>query len=254
MGGTVLGAQVRSGNREVEENAFQWGGELAAGRKITLRSINGRIEVEPASGRTVEVVATKRWRRGGDASHVRIEATRTSGGDVLVCARWTPETVCNETSYSVNLRNDRNEVSVDFSIRLPAGAHASLNVTNGEIEVTGASGNIEARTTNGSITAESTAGTVEASTTNGSLEIRMAKLPERGASYRTTNGAITLVLPEGLDADFSARTTNGHVQSDFEITMSGTLSRQMLQGRIGRGGPRLEASTTNGMIRLERSR
>lgn len=243
----------RDGNQQVEQNAFQWGGELATGARLILRSINGSVSVEPARGRTLEITATKKWRRG-DPSQVRIEATRVNGGrDVLLCAKWMPNTECSENEYNTSGRWPRDQdTEVEFTIHLPAGSNASLNVTNGSIEVTGATGSIDAHTTNGTINAESSGGSVEAMTTNGNINVRMAKLPTQGASYHTTNGTVTLTLPDGIDADLQARTTNGSVISDFDITMSGTLSRSNLSGRIGRGGPRLSVATTNGNIRIEK--
>jgi hypothetical protein len=186
---------TRDRGEQVEENAFQWGGELAAGSRIILRSINGSVSVQPARGRTLEISATKKWRRG-DPAVVRIEATRVNGGrDILLCARWTPETTCTENEYDTRGRWPRNQdTRIEFTIHLPAGSNASLNVTNGSIEITGATGAIDARTTNGEITAEST-GPVEAATTNGNINVSMMKLPTRGASYRTTNGTITLTVP-----------------------------------------------------------
>ena len=243
---------TRDRPEQVEENAFQWGGELAQGGRLFLRSINGSVRVEPSRGRTLEISARKAWRRG-DPATVRIEATRVNGNrDVLVCARWTANTVCNENTYSTTGRWPQNQdTRLEFTIHLPAGAHASVNVTNGDIEITGASGEIDARTTNGEITAESS-GTVEASTTNGDVNVTTMKLPAQGASYRTTNGTISLTLPNGLDADVQARTTNGSIASDFDITTSGTVSSRSLMGKIGRGGPRLNLATTNGSIRISK--
>jgi hypothetical protein len=243
---------TRDRAEQTEENAFQWGGELASGARLILRSVNGSVSVEPSRGRTLEISATKKWRRG-DPTTVRIEAIRVNGGrDVLLCARWTPNTTCTENEYNTRGNWPRDEDTyVEFTIRLPAGSNASLNVTNGSIEVVGATGSIEARTTNGEITAESS-GYVEAATTNGNVNVTMMKLPSQGASYHTTNGTITLTLPDGLDADLHARTTNGSIRSDFDITMSGTLSNRNLMGKIGRGGPRLDLATTNGSIRIEK--
>ncbi len=251
-------AQRSRSNRERDEeqsevNAFQWGGELASGQRLILRSINGRVTVEPSRGRTLEVTATKKWRKG-DPAAVKISATRVNNArDVLVCAVWTADAECTEDSYNSKGRWPRDQDTyVEFTIHLPAGSNALLNVTNGDIEVTGTSGSIEAHTTNGDVTAESTEGSVTAGTTNGDVNVAMMKLPGPGASYHTTNGTITLTLPAGIDADISAHTTNGAVRSDFEITMSGTLSHRSLNGRIGRGGPRLDLSTTNGSIVLRK--
>jgi hypothetical protein len=240
-------------DEQVQNNAFEWRGELAQGQRLIVRNLNGRIAVEPAGGRTLDIVANKRWRRG-TPSDVKIEATRVNGGrDVLLCARWTTTTECTESSYQTRgtWSND-NDTQVEFIIKLPAGSNAVLNTTNGDIEVTGASGAIEANTTNGAIVASSSDGPVEAHTTNGDIEVRMTKIPAKGTSYHTTNGSVTVSLPEGADANIKARTTNGRINSEFALSVSGVISGRSLQGTIGKGGPLLDIATTNGTIRIEK--
>jgi hypothetical protein len=242
-------------DEQVQRNAFEWSGELASGNRLVLRSLNGNIRVERSTGRNLEVVADKKWRRGTPAN-VTIEVTRINGGrDVLVCARWTPQTECTETEYSMHSRgsgNNNNDTQVEFTIKLPAGADATLNTTNGGIEVLAVSGAINAHTTNGSVAVESTGGPVEAHTTNGDIDVRMAKLPPRGTTYGTTNGSITIAIPDGTDANIEARTTFGRIHSDFEMRVSGDLSSRRLSGTIGRGGPLIRLATTNGSVRIEK--
>jgi hypothetical protein len=244
------GIRINPGEK-VQSNAFEWSGELGSGNRIILRNLNGSVHVERANGRTLEVTAEKRWRKG-DPADVRITAARVSGRDVLVCAAWTDQTRCTETSYSVHNTGDNNDVQVHFTVRLPAGADAVVSTTNGEIEIVGATGDVDAHTTNGSVIAESNGGTVEASTTNGDVEVSMAKLPARGASYSTTNGSVTVTLPDGIDANVVAQTTNGRVVTDFQMMVSGSVSTRSLRGTIGRGGPVIRLSTTNGDVRLEK--
>ncbi len=238
---------------QVQDNAFEWKGELAQGQRIVVHNLNGRISVEPASGRTLEVVANKRWRRGTPAD-VKIEATRVNGGkDVLLCARWTATTECTEDGYQTrgNWNND-NDTQVEFIIKLPPGSNAVLNTMNGDIDVTGASGAIQANSTNGGISGSSGDGPVEAHTTNGDIDVRMTKIPAKGTSYHTTNGSITVSLPEATDANIRARTTNGRINSEFALSVSGSMSGRSIQGTIGKGGPLLDLVTTNGSIRIEK--
>jgi DUF4097 and DUF4098 domain-containing protein YvlB len=149
-------------------------------------------------------------------------------------------------------------VRVDFTIRLPAGAHITANTINGDLEVNGASGDVETATVNGAIDAESSEGTVDAKTVNGNIHVRMGRLPSRGVSYQTVSGGVTLQLPAGLDADVVATTVVGGISSDFPITVGGSsrrdgFSSHNLRGTIGRGGPRIELRTVSGPIRLEKS-
>lgn len=236
---------------QTQANAFTWSGELTSGQRVIVRNLVGNIRVEAARGNTLEVVASKRWRRGRPAD-VSIDATRVARGDVLVCARWTDNVTCTEDTYRTRGGNVNNDTQVDFVIRLPAGANAVLHTTIGNLEATGIAGSVDAETTNGSIRIEAGEGPVQASTTNGHLDIRFTKLPPQGASYTTTNGSITVSLPDGTDADVDARTVNGRIDSDFPVTVTGSISRRGLRGTIGRGGPRLTLVTVNGSIRIEK--
>jgi len=265
LGATAAGGQVRvirrpdrasDRDKQTQANAFQWSGELGAGQKLILRNLNGSISVERASGNTLEITASKQWNKG-DPALVKIDATR-AGKDVVVCARWTAETKCDATTY--NSSNEEhgggwsrsNDTEVSFVVKLPAGAGASLNTTNGQIDIVGTASPIEARTTNGEIVIESSEGPSVAHTTNGDVSIHMVKLPAGGGSYHTTNGSITIAMPEATDANVEARTTLGRVQLDFPVKANGAMSSRRVSGVIGRGGPLLDIVTTLGSIRIEK--
>ena len=252
-----LAATAQRGQQQEERNAFTYSGELAAGARITVRNVNGAIRVESTTGRNVEVTATKRWRRS-DPKVVTIEASRVNNGrDVLVCAKWSPETTCTETGYNTPRGRDggtrNNDTSVEITVRLPAGAHVVANTVNGALEIRGATGEVRANTVNGGIDAESSGGPVSANTVNGSVRVRMGALPEQGASYKTVNGSITISIPSGANAVVEARTVNGSISTDFPVTIQGNMSPRRLTGTIGTGGPRLEFSTVNGSIRLQKN-
>ena len=251
----AVAAPADGQTRRTEANAFEWSGQVAAGRRLHLHNTNGNINIEATTGRNLEVVASKSWRRGNPAD-VRIEALRLNSGDIAICAIWNdPQARCTETGVEQTGRRFRgfnNDTQVSFTVRLPAGVHVNAGTTNGSLVVASVSGEVRAHTTNGNVTAESSDGAVVAGTTNGDLRIRMSKLPAEGASYRTTNGSITVELPAGINANVEARTTNGSISSDFELMVSGSISPRNLRGRIGSGGPTLSFSTTNGNVRIRR--
>jgi hypothetical protein len=247
---TPLAAQ--RGPEQEQRNAFTWSGELAAGARLIARNLNGAVRVEASSGRTLEIVAHKRWRRG-DPTVVIVEATRINNGrDVLLCAKWTPETECSEGGYRSRSNGGMrsNDVSVDFVIKLPAGAHLTAATVNGAVQISGVSGEVRANTINGSVEAESTSGWVMAETVNGNVRVKMTQVPERGAEYKTVNGSISVTLPSGLNATVEARTVNGSISTDFPVQVEGAISPRRLRGTVGTGGPRIEMSTVNGSIRL----
>ncbi len=245
-------AAAQRGPEREQRNAFTWSGELAPGARLVARNLNGAIRVEVGTGRTLEIVAHKRWRRG-DPAVVVVEATRINNGrDVLLCAKWTPGTECTESHYRsrVNGGMRSNDVSVEFVIKLPAGAHLTTATVNGGIHVVAASGEVRATTVNGSVEAESITGWVMAETVNGNVRVKMSQVPERGAEYKTVNGSIAVTLPPGLNATLEARTVNGSISTDFPVQVEGSISPRRLRGTVGSGGPRIELRTVNGSIRM----
>ncbi|MEK6612164.1 MAG: DUF4097 family beta strand repeat-containing protein [Gemmatimonadota bacterium] len=248
----IAGAQDRE-----RDDSFKWTGGIESGRTVFVRNFNGAVRVESASGAEVEVRAEKRWRRG-DPKDVRITAERTSRGDILVCAIWEGRnTRCDEDGYRSRGNDswwDRNDVSVEFTVRLPKGVKMDASTVNGGLTIEGATAQVKARTVNGGIEALSTSGPVSARTVNGGIRVRAGTIGDGPVEYETVNGSITLELPQGLDADVEMRTVNGSITSeDFPITVQGRFDRRRISGKIGKGGPELSVSTVNGSIRLRRN-
>jgi len=240
--------------QERDPDAFRFTGALASGRTVHLHNVNGNIEVERSSSSNVEIRAEKRWRRG-DPDDVQITQLTGRNGDLIVCALWN-EAECTEDGIR-NQRtirwNDRNDVSVHFTVRVPDGVHVTLKTVNGGVTAEGLTGTVTANTVNGSITARSTGGPVHAKTVNGSIRATMGALGRDDLRYETVNGGITLELPADANAELDLSTVNGGVSTDFPVTVQGTISRKRLRGSVGDGGRLLKASTVNGGISLKRA-
>jgi hypothetical protein len=247
----IAGAQ-----ESARDDSFKYTGAIEAGRTVFVRNLNGGVRVESGTGAEVEVRAEKRWRKG-DPKDVKITAEKTSGGDLLVCAIWENQrTRCDESGYrsqgTGSWRN--NDVSVEFTIRLPKGVKVDASSVNGGLDIAGATAAVKARTVNGGIQASSTSGPVNAKTVNGGITVKAGTIGDGPAEYETVNGSITLELPESTNADITMRTVNGSITSeDFPITVQGRFDRQRISGKIGKGGPEISVSAVNGSIRLRRN-
>lgn len=246
------GAQERSTDRD-----FRWEGTVPAGRWLYLRNMNGSVRVDRATGNRVEIIAEKSWRRG-NPEDVRIDVTQVGSGsqDVLVCALWYENSECDERGYRTRnsgSRRNRNDVSVEFTVRLPAGVKLAVSTVNGGLAIRGATAEVEAHTVNGRIEAESSGGPVHANTTNGDIAVRMGNSGAEDLSFETTNGSVEVYLPEPLDAEVELRTVNGRVGSDFPLTVSGRINPRSIRATIGRGGRRVELRTVNGSVELRKS-
>ena len=245
---TPLAAQERAVD-------FSWSGKIGGGRWLYLRNVNGSIRVERGTGDRVEVTAVKHWRRG-DPDNVRIETKKIGpgDGDILICALWNDDAECDEDGYhSRGNRNNRNDTSVEFRVKLPAGVKILAQTVNGSVRVDGATDEVRAGTVNGGVEATSTGGPVNASTVNGDVDVRMTKLGTGDLRYSTVNGSITIEVPGDLDAELDMRTVNGRLNADFPITVQGRINPRHLRATIGKGGRRLALSTVNGSVNLRKA-
>lgn len=253
----TAGAQQRTSDRD-----FSWDGRVSNGHWLYVRNLNGAIRVEKATGDRAEVTAIKRYRRG-NPEEVRIEMKRLNGddGDVIICAFWNERATCDEDGYRSRgndngWRNNNgrdNDVSVEFTVKLPAGVKLGVSTVNGAVNVSGATSEVNASTVNGRVSATSSGGPVNASTVNGDIDVRMRELGTGDLEYSTVNGSIEIEVPANLDADLDMRTVNGSLSADFPITLQGRVNPRRMRATIGKGGRRLRLETVNGSVELRKA-
>lgn len=236
---------------------FSWKGRVAAGKRLEIKNVNGDIQAMLASGNEIEVSATKRARRS-DPDEVEIQVIEHDDG-VTVCAVYpTPrrarrDNTC-EPGDGGHTSTENNDVTVRFTVRVPAGLFFDARTVNGEIDAQGLRGDVDASTVNGGVTI-STSGVAEASTVNGSIHATLGRADFRHAEFSTVNGGITLELPADLNAELRAETLNGDIDSDFPLSVTGRFSPRRLVGTIGTGassGRTLSLKTVNGSLRLRK--
>jgi Putative adhesin len=229
------------------QNDFEWTGQLAPGQRIEIQDVNGSIHAS-AGGGNIVVTAVKRPGRTGNASDVRIETVAHSGG-VTVCVIYGTGD-CRAGGRGSNNSNTRNDTSVDFTVQVPAGIGLVAHTVNGSVDANGLQSDTDAATVNGSVTV-ATSGSASASTVNGSINAAMGRLPS-GGKFKTVNGAVTLQLPGSTNADVRVSTVSGDIRSDFPLQIDTEPGPKRAEGVIGAGGQRLDISTVNGGVTLQR--
>jgi DUF4097 and DUF4098 domain-containing protein YvlB len=238
---------------------FSWKGRVASGKRLEVKGVNGDIQASLASGNEIEVTARKHARRS-DPEEVEIRVVEHDDG-VTICAVYpTPRRAKRENDCGPgdhwHSSTENNDVSVDFTVRVPAGVVAALQTVNGEVEGEGLKGDVEASTVNGSVSV-STTGFAEAQTVNGSIRASMGRADFRHAEFSTVNGGITLDMPADLSVEIRAETLNGDIESDFPMTIEGRrrYSPRRIVGTIGTNqgsGRTLYLKTVNGSLRLRK--
>ncbi len=233
---------------------FSWHGSIPQGQSIEIKGVNGDIRADASGSNEVEVTAEKSARRDDPAS-VQIQVVKHAGG-VTICAVYPsrdgsrPNECQPGDGGRMNVQN--NDVTVRFTVHVPAGVAFVGKTVNGGIEATHLNGDVALSTVNGSATF-STTGIGRASTVNGSIrgEMGRADWTDR-LQMSTVNGGITLTLPSTLSTEVRVSTVNGDIDTDFPMTVTGRLARHRLDGTIGGGGRMLSLESVNGGITLKR--
>jgi hypothetical protein len=244
----TAGCDIVTADLKSEETA-QWHKtyELAPDGRVEIGNVNGKIDVEPSTGNTVDVTAIKKARAASP------EGAKAALERATITEDVSPSRIKIDTKIArmEGISFGGGGVQVEYHVKVPVGAEVKFTTVNGGIEVSGLNGRITAETTNGGVTTRNIGGQLEATTTNGGLDIDVAKMPEGGVKLECTNGGIKLRLPRDAKATISASISNGGISAgDLQIEQTGETSRRRLEGRMNGGGPRVQIEGTNGGISL----
>jgi DUF4097 and DUF4098 domain-containing protein YvlB len=247
--GALAGCDIVHGGLGSSEETAQWHKtyQLDVNGRLEINNVNGKIQVEPSAGNTVDVTAVKKARAGSpEAAKAALE--RASIVEDVSSGRIRLDTkVARLEGVMINAGN----LQVEYLVKVPAGAEVKVTTVNGGIEVTGLNGRITAETTNGGVTTHDVGGQLDASTTNGGLDIDMARVPEGGVKLSFTNGGLTMRMPRDSKANITASISNGGISAgDLPIETTGDNNRRRLEGRLNGGGARIQIDGVNGGISL----
>lgn len=217
---------------------------LPADGRVTLKGINGKVEIDSWQREEVYIHAEKKaaGQKALDDLEVEIDSSAES---VRITTRFHKDPLA--------WFGDRRQ-SVDYHVTVPEGASLDLVTVNGGLQVMQVSGSVRAKSVNGRILASALAGNVDLSNVNGGITLELPPGASRGdATLSTVNGGVEIVAPPGSGGELSARSINGGVRSDlpFEREDKGWGPMKRVRGRFGEGGARLDVKTVNGGIHIE---
>ena len=228
---------------------------MSPGNRLELENISGAIVITQGSGRTAEVVVTKRVIRG-DGSYVKA-IMEEADGMVRICTIYTNKDPNRKSCKGDNSNNSRrgedyDQVEMRYEVRVPAGVIVDAENVNGTITATGLEAEASLTTVNGGITFTGNSAR-QLETVNGGVKGTFLKPSWSGTlEVSSVNGGVELTFPANFDAELSGETVNGGVSSDFPVTIEGKWGPKSFTGQIGRGGRRLSVETVNGGITLKK--
>lgn len=207
---------------------------------LTVESVNGGADVRRAavtgSATVHSVFGNVTW-YGGQAG--ALEITSQNGGLTLEDL---------EVSKTVTLSSDFGGVNL---AKVRAGRY-EITTKNGDIEVDGASGDIQAHSEFGNVSVSAgSAVHIDLKSSNGTVTYEGSLTGGENALH-SSFGTIRVVLPADAAFSFDLETKFGDIHSDFPTQIEGTPDENHWRGTVGGGGDvMLTASTDNGNITLE---
>ena len=232
---------------------FHWERRLGSGQRVHARNINGDITVSPSSSGRVEIVGV---RHGSSRAADRLTANvqETDDGIIVCVVRTDSDDECDGNGYHHHGDDDDDwgRASMNLEIRIPSSVAIDASSVSGNVDITGAQGDVRAASVSGDVRLERLRATsVEARTVSGEVTTSIESLAGTGPlSFKTVSGDVKLELPRNLDADLSMSSVSGQLDSDFQMTLGGRMSRRRIEARIGRGGRPLDVTTVSGDVRL----
>jgi len=217
---------------------------LNADGQFRLDNVNGKVNITTWDRQEVKVDAVKRADNQQDLTATKIEIDSK------------PSRITIHTKYpnsKTGLWKKSNSASVDYDIKVPAGAHlAKVENVNGPIQIAGVRGPVQASTVNGPLTARGLAADAKFETVNGPVTAAFDRVQGvKSISLKAVNGPLELTLPANANAEVNADSVNGRIRADKLTVKKNWPVGSELRGKLGDGGTRVKASTVNGSIRLK---
>ncbi len=143
---------------------------------------------------------------------------------------------------------DCEAVSGDLEIKNVVG-DIDIRTISGDIELINVKGSIDADCVSGEIEIEnSEVKSLKAKTISGSITYKGKIHPEGEYEISTHSGNVKLEIPSDSAFDLEAKTFSGKIKSDFEVAVSGEISRKKITGSVNGGGADIDLSSFSGNI------
>jgi hypothetical protein len=149
---------------------------------------------------------------------------------------------------------------------------AKCSTVSGNVEVSDIAGNVFLETVSGKVTATNVSGNVDAKTTSGeivlngiknakdvSAEVLSGTVKYTGDIFsdgryhlKSHSGGVKMMIPANSAFDLDASTFSGSIDTDFDVNVSGKLSKKKISGTVNGGGAEVSLKTFSGSITVKK--
>jgi DUF4097 and DUF4098 domain-containing protein YvlB len=256
-------ARAYQGRDRGPEETERFSRKVRIGRdgRLSVSNISGDITVTGGGGDEVSIEAVKRTRR---------DRSQLAEVDIVVEERAGRLDV--RTDYERNRRSRNNNVSVDFTITVPATASVDVKSISGSVKVAGVRGSVRAESVSGDVTTSETPKVEAAKSISGNVTLSGIAI-DGDLSAGTVSGTVTAkgikahalelgsvsgdVLLTDVTCDrLNAKSVSGGFEYTGSITRGGVYDVNVHSGTVrfalsNPPGFELSASTFSGNIRSD---
>lgn len=153
------------------------------------------------------------------------------------------------------------------SIDVAGAASVEANTGSGSIVARGVAGTTKAKSGSGSVTLSLTGkGDVEASAASGAVNVTgvdgaarissasgsvtVTGRPSGAWSIHSASGRVRLSLPADAAFDLDARSNSGGVDTSHPVTMTGSIEKHTVRGKVRGGGPLVDVRSSSGSVTI----
>jgi DUF4097 and DUF4098 domain-containing protein YvlB len=240
----ALGAHA-SDQRGALTEEFHQTYPLTADGRVELDNINGDVHISSWDRNEVKVDAVKYagTKERLEEAKIEIDARASS---------LSIRTTYPEHDHNWTWGSRMNPASVEYTLTVPRAVRLDeIKLINGQLDVTGVSGEVNASCINGRLEAHNLSGRARLSTINGRLEARFDQLAGRSVELDSVNGSVDLTIPSDSKAEIEASTVSGGINNDFGLHVNHhRFVGHDLRGELGSGGTRIKLANVNGRIEV----
>ncbi|HUA15261.1 MAG TPA: DUF4097 family beta strand repeat-containing protein [Verrucomicrobiae bacterium] len=240
-----LALAAHASDRGAYTEEFHQTYSLTPDGRVELDNINGPVHISSWDRNEVKVDAVKYADSKEKLDEAKIEVN--SGKDYLSIRTRYPD---HDGSWGWHTHND--PASVEYTLTVPRTARLDeIKLINGELDVTGVSGEVRASCINGRLEADNLSGPAHLSTINGRLEARFQQLAGKSVELNSVNGSLDLTIPSDSQAEIEASTVSGGIDNDFGLHVNRhQFVGHNLRGELGQGGTHIKLSDVNGAVAI----
>jgi DUF4097 and DUF4098 domain-containing protein YvlB len=240
----ALGAHA-SDHRGALTEEFHQTYALTADGRVELDNINGDVHISGWDRNEVKVDAVKYADTKERLDEAKIEID--SRNDSLSIRTRYPD-----HNNNWNWGSHNNPASVEYTLTVPRTARLDeIKLINGELDIKGVSGEVNASCINGRLEAQNLAGRARLSTINGRLEARFDQLAAQRVELNSVNGSVDLTIPSDSNGEIEASTVSGGINNDFGLHVNHhNFVGHDLRGELGHGGAHIKLANVNGRIEV----